>query len=72
MILQLKRRAHDIKEIHTEYDESQFESPNEFHNAVVSSVSWIFKYKSCMKCRSKFGLPTTAMADAGPVVRYRN
>ena len=23
--------------------------PNEFHNAVVSGVSWIFKYRSCTK-----------------------
>ena len=46
-------RIPDIGEIHTGYDESQFESPNQFHNAVVSGVSRIFKYKSCMKCRSK-------------------
>ena len=43
----------DIGEVHTEYDESQFESHNDFHNAVVSGVSRIFKYRSCMKCRSK-------------------
>ena len=39
----------DIGEVHREYDESQFESPNKFHNAVVSGVSQIFKYKSCIK-----------------------
>ena len=46
-------RTPDIGEVHTEYDESLFESPNQIHNAVVSGVSRTFKYKSCMKCRSK-------------------
>ena len=37
----------DLGEVHTEYGESQLESLNEFHNAVVSGVLQIFKYKSC-------------------------
>ena len=49
----------DIGEVHTEYDETEFDSPNDFHKAVVSGVSRIFKYRSCLKCRSKIE-PTTS------------
>ena len=57
----------DIREVHTEYDQSQFKSANDFHNAVVSGVSRIFKYKSCMNVGQKLNQPTAAMADVGPV-----